>query len=461
VQFRFDLGFAVDGAASRGPTLAGQSLAGSFREVRPFATGNLLGSTRGWLATPLSTFLSAGFQFAPEPTAAAPFAARLDETDEILVRSGWAEISPVQLGPRLGTLRVRAGRQYAYEIWPVHFDGARAAWNPGPLEIVMSAGARVNDFVPGSDTFSERPALLSLSVSGIVPVGRTLRGTGRVNAMRLGDHELASLELALRPERNVALLVEGRVVNRRPGRERVTLRAQLSQISNVTIDVQIRHATDWRYDPWFIDDQREGAPRGYLDLGPNQAQYIAGIRAGTVLLGNIDVQARGGVAFEGPGDKVPDGHAPVRWAEIGGAVEAHLRRTVSLSLSGLVRDHDLRDPSPIRDVVGTTQPLPTRLASLGEESFAEFASGVRIGGSGQRFVIAGEIYGRRSKFAPQYLVDDPIDFIETRGGGRFVLEARVNRNLRMKLSYELSTEIERAPEISGYKSLRVVAESRF
>ena len=45
-----------------------------------------------------------------------------------------------------------------------------------------------------------------------------------------------------------------------------------------------------------------------------------------------------------------------------------------------------------------------------------------------------------------------------RGGGRFSLQAWVTPRIRLRGEYELSTTLDLAPEILGYKSLRILLE---
>jgi hypothetical protein len=44
---------------------------------------------------------------------------------------------------------------------------------------------------------------------------------------------------------------------------------------------------------------------------------------------------------------------------------------------------------------------------------------------------------------------------DQRGGGRFQFDAWVSRRIRLFVSYDVSSQLSTAPEISGYKSLRL------
>ena len=51
----------------------------------------------------------------------------------------------------------------------------------------------------------------------------------------------------------------------------------------------------------------------------------------------------------------------------------------------------------------------------------------------------------------------PLDVptIDVRGGGRFLVDAWVGRRIRLFASYDVSSAFDFAPEITGYKSLRL------
>ena len=53
------------------------------------------------------------------------------------------------------------------------------------------------------------------------------------------------------------------------------------------------------------------------------------------------------------------------------------------------------------------------------------------------------------------------DEIIQHGGGRFSLEAWPWPRLRLRAEYDLTTVYDLAPEIRGYKSLRILAEGSF
>jgi hypothetical protein len=83
-----------------------------------------------------------------------------------------------------------------------------------------------------------------------------------------------------------------------------------------------------------------------------------------------------------------------------------------------------------------------------------------------------EVYGRRTHYAEDYCTPDPmlpsecvagdgVAHSDLRGGGRFTIDAWIGKRLRLSASYELSSALDLAPEISGYKSLRLMMEGLY
>jgi hypothetical protein len=258
------------------------------------------------------------------------------------------------------------------------------------------------------------------------------------------------------------------------GRERATLRVQVSDTTNVVADFQHRHDNDWRWDPAYVRPQDDPDPRDnvgeareYFELGPTIPQLRGSLRAGTVLLDNLDVFLRAALAV----DLVDRPSETTGHFEVGGAIEARVRRAIALTASGMIRDNELTDTTPTVDMPDVAQVLPDRLDSdtrsrLGEESFIEGGTGLRISIGARTFSASGELYFRRSKYADLYAEDSPgigddLTLIDVRGGGRFGIDAWMNRRVRFHLAYDLSTQLDRAPEITGWKSLRALVEGSF
>jgi hypothetical protein len=116
------------------------------------------------------------------------------------------------------------------------------------------------------------------------------------------------------------------------------------------------------------------------------------------------------------------------------------------------------------------EPLPRAFSpDLGETAFTEVGTSLRMSLGARRFSALAEAYGRRTKYALVYCdktgVDDCNSALDTglpmddfRWGGRATIEAWIGAQLRLFASYELSSRIDLAPEITGFKSVRLIIE---
>jgi hypothetical protein len=256
------------------------------------------------------------------------------------------------------------------------------------------------------------------------------------------------------------------------------VRWQVSDVTQLRIDVDHRSRDDWRWDFTWIDADASAARR-YLDLGPVTPRVVTSVRAGTVLLGNIDVLARFAAAVDRSKPTDRRGPSSRGWLEAGGAFEVRLRRALGLGASALIRNYDRPSYSPIVDVEATAgetmgQPFPTDPTILGESRFIEAGTNLRFTAGARKFSATAEAFVRRTRMIEVYLDDDPgvidddpaggepyRDSLIQQGGGRFGLEAWPWPRLRLRAEYDLTTKFELAPEIRGYKSLRILAEGSF
>jgi hypothetical protein len=107
------------------------------------------------------------------------------------------------------------------------------------------------------------------------------------------------------------------------------------------------------------------------------------------------------------------------------------------------------DGSPIPDVASNT---------LGEEGFTEGGGILKLTLGARRFSAAVEAYVRRTRYSVVYSDPDPAKAVpedDVRGGGRITLDAWVGQKIRVFVQYDVSSALDTAPEISGYKSLRL------
>lgn len=458
---RLDLGFAVDGARPSGaPTQAGGELL-SYAAVRPYAQGAAFLSTDGLVAPPLATYLALGFRLAPTLGAVAPLASSLDRTSDLQLRAAWGDVEHTLTGRVPSKLAVRAGRLYSYVVWPLHLDGAVVSWRARGLSAEVLAGYRVEDYRPTSlDPRSPIPTaggrlVVELGRFGLPPTSLSVAG------LRLGPRTLLTLGADHRIATGATARAEARFIDGAAARQQVTLRAALGRDAYLAFDVTNQAASDWRFDPSFINEDDPGAPRGYLELAAPAPSVSMIARSGVVLLGNLDVLVRGGASLTR--EDTGDVHAG-DWIEGGVATEVRARRTLALGASVLVRDTNRPEPAAVVDVPG---PQVIELHGSGDESFVEGGVTTRIALGLRRLTATAEVYGRRVRFASRYVDEGvapappPAQPAELRVGGRVTVDAWMTKRLRTRIAYDLTGAMPSAPEIAGYKSLRVTLEGWF
>lgn len=461
VRVRLELGFAVDGARpTTRPTLAGGELDG-YQAIRPFATGAAFLSTHGLIATPLTTYLALGFRLAPTLAAVAPLAASLDRTDDVQLRAAWADAERPIAGGRLGTLHVRAGRLYNYATWPLHVDGLDATWAARGLTVAGLAGYRVDDYRPADAADREPIGALGLRVAVDLGARRLLPATLSAAMLRLGPRVIGTLALDHRFTDRASLRADVRIIDGAATHEALLVRAELGDDVAVAIDVVNQASDDWRFGPAFVAPTDPGAPRGYLEFAAPAPTVTLTARAGVVLLGNLDLLGRvgAGVTRADTGDL----HA-ADWLEGGLAAEVRARRTIAIGASLLMRDTDRADRPADVDAAG---PQPLDLRGSGDESFIEAGTSARLGLGLRRLSTSLELYGRRIRYATRYVepgaprVDPAALPVEWRAGGRVAIDAWMTPRVRARIGYDLSSTLDVAPEIAGYKSLRLTLEGSF
>ena len=129
------------------------------------------------------------------------------------------------------------------------------------------------------------------------PVRGRRRGA-RARGARLGDRQHrrnTQLEVDWRPRKDIALIAQAAHA-RRAARERArrSCAAATGRSRTSCSTITHRHDTDWRWDP-SVPNADPLAAKRYLDLGPVVPQLLASARAGTLIKENIDcLRARGG-----------------------------------------------------------------------------------------------------------------------------------------------------------------------
>ncbi len=462
LRFRMDLGLAIDGAAldSTSGTLAGHRIEGGYNQTRGYGFGDLYAGSRGLLLPSLTTYLAAHATFQGDLSGVQPATSVYDRGDALRIRSAWAEADGLFEQRWLAPFRVRAGRQWIYGVAPTHFDGAVVGWEHRVVTARLYAGSRVPDF---ADRTAARGAITGVDAHLDLQRWRGFPMVLDGAAFSYGGHDHTRFAASVTRGKGFALRGAVRSLDGRLAHEQVTARLQVSDVTLIAAEVDHRSSYDWRWDPEFVATTEPGAARRYLDLGAVGPRGVAAVRAGTVLLGNIDLLIRGAGALDQKRSDVADSSYAATWGELGAAFEVRARRTLAIGASALARTY-LRDSLPTVGPEGAVVEVVSSplLASpiTGEQSFVELGVSARYQGGARTLSASAEIVARRVRWHKLYEVNPLTDFdgTEVRGGGRFVLQAWITPRVRLRAEYDLSTTLARAPEILGYKSLRLALE---
>jgi hypothetical protein len=489
ISARFSMGYQVDGTAlTDRRTLDGRDVrSDDFRRLRAYAIGEGTFSSRGVLLPSLSSYFAASFQIAQPQrnleqdragnrTIAPPIATWFDRTG-FQGRSAWIEVKDFLGDKQYEPLRVRAGQLYVYGPWVLHMYGGIAAWDGKLAKLSVYGGSRVPDYTLVEVTDKDRSGIVGASARfdlralkakipfafGVELLQFTARGAATDQA---SQHGLVQIDW--RPRTDIALIGQARMLDKELANEHIQLRSRYKQVTNLVFDLTYRSDKDWRWDPAVINPDPLQARR-YLDLGPVVPQVTFSGRAGTLIKENVDVLVRGAVANDRVNSDTARSTYAARYVELGGGFEVRLRRTIALGVSGLTRSTK-RYGTPMtvtEDVPGTIEPLPSQYSpNIGETSFVEGGTSLRMSLGARRFSATAEAYGRRTHYANVYCmgvdcennVDSGIPDSEFRWGGRVTIDAWIGSRLRLFASYELSSRIDFYPEVSGFKSLRLILE---
>ncbi len=490
VSVRFNLGYTVDGTALTGqPTLGGRlpNQAGApadFATVRAYGFGEGYLSTRGVGLESLSTYFAAKFQITSAlpatgtPVTPPPIATWFDRSG-VSVNQTWAEVSDFLPWHELAPLRVRAGALYVYGPWVMHMYGVTAAWEGKLIHAQLYGGSRVPDYTLGFmdqqldrsflTGFKLRTDLRDLPQQLPIVVGVEGLAFTRVGAGQTQPSNHGEVEVDWRPGRDLAVIAQARAIDGQAANEHVQLRSRYGEVTNIVVDLSHRHPTDWRWDPSLVGNEVSDplAPKRYLDLGPVLGQFLISARAGTLIAENVDLYGRFAASSI---EKGADTSAyAATYLEGGGALEVRLRRTIALGVTSVTRATERPTIIPVTDMPGTPQPLAidtSSAATMGEKSFTELGLTLRMSLGARKFSALAEVFGRNTRYVHDYCldtrcgsnVDTGVPDSTLREGGRFTIDAWIRDRVRLFASYELSSGLSFAPEISGYKSLKLIME---
>ncbi len=481
VSFSIDIGYQVESAQPTGRASLDRKApveGRQFDAFRAYGFGELFAATRGVGLQSLSSYFALRFQAARKSLTMAEDAPTIvDVTPPIATwfqrsgvdaRSGWAEMRdflPQRWG--LQQLRVRGGSQYVYGPWVMHLDGFLVAYEGAILKASGFGGLRHSDYT--REQPDRRPSVSGLSLrADLRGLPRPLPLAVQADLLAVGSYAEAGQPASRsglvqgdwRPRRDVAMIASVRTLDGNVASQRLEVRARYKEVTNVVLDLNRHTEFDWRWDPALVAPDRSDATaaRRYLDLGPVVPRFVGSLRAGTLIAENIDLLLRGAFAADVTSDDADMKNTfAAPYYEVGGALEVRLRRTVALSASAITRDtkHE-RLAMPIFDAPSSPQMLPAN-EFRGEDGFTEVGAMMKLSLGARTFSSQLEFYGRRTRYTVLY--EDPALEIPTsdiRYGGRITLDAWVGRQLRLFAAYDLSSAFDFQPEISGYKTLRLM-----
>ena len=489
VSFSLSVGYQIDGARPTGAsTLGGPAPQTSkdYETLRSYGFAEGFLSTRGLGLQSLSSYFSLRFQAArrlsvsrssiidgidPEqPPGRIPLASPIAtwfERSGAELRTGWAEVKdflPKRWG--LQRLRIRVGDQYIYGPWIVHMLGTNIAYEGPTLTLSLFNGFRRSDYTREQEENQPLTAggTFRFDLRGLtrqVPIAVDGEYLSLSDSTATGQPATSSSQLQVdwRPEKDIVVVGQQRWLDGDVANQRLEIRTRFRQVTNIVLELMRRHDSDWRWDPTLVTRERRSTDyteaRRYLDLGPPRPQTLISLRGGTLIAENVDLFARVAASTDQSEEDLQPNSYSASYLELAGAAEVRLRRTVAVGLSALLRTSERVIPAPIVDERNTPQPLP-EASAIGEDRFVELGATGRMTLGARRFSAMLELYGRRTRYSDVYM--DPlldIEKFDTRGGGRFTIDAWVGRRVRLFASYDVSSALQTAPEITGYKSLRL------
>lgn len=479
VLFRFNIGFGLDGGQPTDePRLNGTPCGiepmclQQYTRNRIYGFGDAVLGSRGVLMSTLNSYFAAQFRLDQKlhgGFSAVPSAYDGEDANNMQMRSVYAELQGISKWRWLRSLYVRAGRQYRYGAAVAHFNGLTASYDTRVGSVGLFGGSPVYLYSAGAAWDESRGggiigmnARLNLAALGLGPVVLT------ANNLAYGDYIHSDLAAAVRWRRHLDTHVRLRRLNGKLAQADVQVRTRLSAVTVAMLDLEHSTRRDWRYD-LFSTKQRDGTDvRRYLGLElPGPRTYVS-LRAGTVLVNNVDLLVRGSgvVEHDDPEDDASDEEDTSfasSYLEGGAALELRLQRTLSLGLSTVLRGYRTQDPPAfLENPLETAGPqeLPDHRGYAHTRSFVEAGAVLRYTQGARLFSADAEFYGRVYERELLYETTKvPTD--DERVGGRLSVESWAGERLRLRLEYDVTAELPVLPELRGLKSLRVLMEGRF
>jgi hypothetical protein len=466
VVFHVRAGVALDGTPTSGKAMRTGAVPGedpgdpaipatALRAANSYALGDAVLGTRGLPVSSLNTYFSAQFRLGI--TGVSQNAMRPDGWDELgdsalLIQTGYAELDGYGDAEHvLHPLFVRAGRQFHIGGGEMisQFDGAQVGWQRPDWEVGGFVGRRVSLWL---DTDEDGGLLAGGNVRVALErlVGLPLTLTG--DALAFGSDTLViagGAQVALGPAK-VSLSARAIDVGDGLGLARVSSRVRwpIGELFYLRADLDVIRAHEWSYD-WLAP-----APVDIVDVRQNAAALALPQPADALRLGGslswamtdtLELYGFGRASF------ADDTGFDSTWLEAGGAAEASLLESLTLTVQGKARHHLLDDTG------GAGQPFGD-LTGSGVTDFIEAAGELRY--RPRRGLVSGAV----GAYARRYDLRSP--YVEIRGdlraGARADLAVELTSHARLRATAEaaqLSTAL--SPEVGTVYALRVLAEASF
>lgn len=480
IIFRASVGFGIDGGELRcdandvcASPPSGITSEGFdefyYSRLRVYAFGDAVIGSRGLIAPSLNTYLAASYRFdQPDLRATAvPSVHDGSAVDDVLVRYGYVESHGFFEQTWLEPLYVRAGRQFRYGPAIAHFDGISVGYDTAAVSLGVYSGTRVSLYGFENGLVEDR-GLIS-GVDARIDMFELKKVPLVLNGAMLRFDATTNFEggLAIRWSRDAVVRASLRIAGDVFASQRLSVRTRLSKLTTISAELESQAADDWPFDLLLADPQRSydaTDPRRYLDFGPQPPRVYLTLRAGTVLLDNIDVLLRGALAADRnqalSGSGGTTSADQTGYVEGGAAIEVRARSALAFGLAALTRIHNRDDPDLSLVVPGGPDELPSQLGPVGERSYSEGGINIRFEPGVRAFSANAELYGRLYDLQNPWLTAD--EETELRAGGRFTVDGVINDRLRMRVEYDVAIAPEYlAPELRSTKSLRVLAEGTF
>ncbi len=468
--FRFNLGVGLDsGLPSRSPMLSGSRLQDieDYQQTRTYGFADTVAGTKGVGISGLNSYFAAHFRFSENfsnTTTALP-SVYDKELQRPLVRSAYGEADGIFKHKLLKPVYLRAGRSYHYGLSVMQYDGAKIGYDTPALKFSLLGGSRTGLYGLDRNVFAAETEDVVAAYDFRVDFYEWKRWPVVVflSSLNFDGRQHYRSGFALRWNRDVLLSSSLRHIDGKLARSDLQLRARISKVTTVNVQLNNRFRSDWSYGLLLVRTPDSTTdPRRFLDFGDVLPRSVLRIRYGTVLLRNLDVLLRGGAALDRRDRKaVVDGSSfSSSYAELGGAAEIRVRRSLRLGSSLSSRRYFLNNNNRVDSLIGG-QPdtLPNNLGSTGVTSYWEGGLNLNYSPGARQFSANAEVYGRRYSLRSEFLRDNEAD---VRTGGRFGIEGWVKDRIRLKAEYDLTLgSLVMAPELRDLRALRVLMEGSF